>query len=320
MKKWIAAVLTLILLVSCAIPAFAADETLSVYSSYIIPTGSVRMTAHRGYSALAPENTLPSFRLAGEYGFWGAECDTSPTKDGVWIIMHDDTVDRMTDGEGKIIDLTYEEIRALKIDTGSNVASYPDTGVPTLTEYLDVCKEYGMHAVIEIKECAPAESMESLAALLSAREEKDMFTLITFGREQAVRIKQLLPETPVYFLIGGTADEKFPEAVQFCLENGLDGLDFAGIWGKKDVRSAQKAGLRTMVWTIDDIESAEKYYRWGLRDFTTNALTPMQPQGNRAQQFLWRLRDGFYLLSVRLRSLFGAGADTKGAPAGNRFC
>ena len=113
--------LTVFLLAACALPASADAGVRSVYESYKIAPDSVRMTAHRGYSAMAPENTLPAFRLAGEYGFWGAECDTSPTADGVWIIMHDDTVDRMTDGEGKVKDLTYDEIRALTIDDGSNV-------------------------------------------------------------------------------------------------------------------------------------------------------------------------------------------------------
>ena len=300
MKKAISVLLTATLLLGLSVPALAA----SVYESYRIPTGSVRMIAHRGYSALAPENTLPAFRLAGEHGFWGAECDTSPTADGVWIVMHDDTVDRMTDGEGKVAELTFAEIGELSIDAGSNSEQYPDTKVPTLEEYLDVCKEYGMHPVIEIKACAPVESMESLAALLLAREDKETFTIITFGKVQAVRIKQLMPETPVYFLIGGAPDEKFPEAVQFCLDNGLDGLDFACVWEKSDIKQAQKAGLKIMVWTIDDLEEAEKFYRWGVRDFTTNALTPEKPQGNLFQQIIWWFRDVFACLKSFLSGLF----------------
>ena len=62
MKKVFCILLTLLLLAVLAVPAFAA----SIYESYVIPKGSVRMVAHRGYSAVAPENTLPSFRLAGE--------------------------------------------------------------------------------------------------------------------------------------------------------------------------------------------------------------------------------------------------------------
>ena len=268
--------LTALLLGCCAFPAFAADDTRSVYEAYQIEAGSMRMTAHRGYSAVAPENTLPAFRLAGEYGFWGAECDTSPTADGVWIIMHDDTVDRMTNSEGKVKDLTFDEIRALTVDDGSNVESYPGTVVPTLEEYLDVCKEYGMRPVIEIKTCAAVEDMDSLAALLSAREDKDMFVIITFGAEHAARIKALMPQTPVYYLVGGDLSEDFDAAVRFCLDNSLDGIDVCCVWDEAHVRSIAEAGLKTMVWTVDEPEIAARLYEWGVRDITTNNLTQQQ--------------------------------------------
>lgn len=302
MKKAFSVFLACLMLFACTVPAFAA----SVYESDLIPTGSVRMTAHRGYSALAPENTLPAFRLAGEYGFWGAECDTSPTADGVWVIMHDETVDRTTDGEGKVSDLTYAEICGLTIDSGSNIEAYPGTKVPTLTEYLDVCREYGMHPVIEIKPCAPVESMDALAGLLSAREEKKMFVIITFGREQAARIKKLMPETPVYLLIGGAPKEEYVDGIRFCLRNRLDGIDLAAVWEWDMVLRTRLAGLKTMVWTPDDVGTVEKYYRMGVRDFTTNALTPTEPEGDRTPQELFarRLRDFFYRLIAKLDACF----------------
>ncbi len=304
MKKSLSVLLTVLLIFACAAQAFAADGTKSVYESYRIPNGSVRMTAHRGYSAVAPENTLPAFRLAGEYGFWGAECDTSPTADGVWIIMHDDTVDRMTDGEGKVADFTYEEIGKLNIDAGNNVSQYPGTKVPTLTEYLDVCAAYSMHPVIEIKTCARVKDMDSLAALLNAREEKEMFTVITFGADLAARIKKLMPDTPVYLLIGGAPAEEFDNAIKFCLENGLDGLDFAQVWDKEHVKAVQRAGLKTMVWTVDSTEAAEQYYKWGVRDFTTNCLTPTKPEGNVFQRFIWRTRDNVYAVEKLTDAFF----------------
>ena len=276
MKKAFILFLTVPLLVACMIPAFADSGVRSVYESYKVAADSVRMTAHRGFSALVPENTLPAFRLAGEYGFWGAECDTSPTADGVWVIMHDDTVDRMTNGEGKVKDLTYDEIRTLTIDDGSNVESYPDTKVPTLTEYLDVCSEYGLHPVIEIKTCADVADMDSLAALLSAREDKEMFTVITFGAEHAARIKELMPRTPVYYLIGGDLSSDFDGAIRFCLDNRLDGIDFCWNWDEEHVKAVQAAGLKTMVWTVDDLETAVRHYEWGVRDITTNCLTQVR--------------------------------------------
>lgn len=261
------------------------------------------MTAHRGYSSIAPENTLPAFRLAGEYGFWGAECDTSPTADGVWIIMHDDTVDRMTDGEGKVKDFTYAQLCELTIDAGSNVEQYPGTKVPTLTEYLDVCKEYNLHPVIEIKECATVGDMDSLAALLSAREEKEMFTIISFGRGQSARIKELLPEIPVFLLISVGSDE---EAITFCKEHNIDGLDFVNVLDDDLIKTIVSSGLKTMSWTVDDISSAERLYRLGIRDITTNSLTQNAPQGNLIQKTLWRIRDYFANLINVISDLFGS--------------
>ena len=302
MKKALSVLLALLILFACAVPALAA----SVYESDLIPTGSVRMTAHRGYSAIAPENTLPAFRLAGEYGFWGAECDTLPTADGEWIIMHDDTVDRMTDGEGKVADLTLEEISKMTIDAGNNVEDFPDTKVPTLTEYLDVCNEYALHPVIEIKTSARVEDMDSLAQLLSAREEKNRFVLITFGRELAARIKKLMPETPVYLLIGGAPNQEFVEGVRFCLSNRLDGIDFAAVWGLPWVLLTKTVGLKIMVWTIDDVETVEEYYRMGVRDFTTNALTPGAPEREftQTESFMRALRDFCYRFVAKLEEFF----------------
>ena len=295
MKKALSLFLALILAFALALPVFAA--TLSVHSSYLIPYGSVRMTAHRGYSAIAPENTLPAFRLAGEYGFWGAECDTSPTADGVWIIMHDDSVDRTTDGTGKVVELTFAEISAMTIDDGSNVDQYPDTKVPTLIEYLDVCKEYGLHPVIEVKPSAPVESMGALAELLSAREEKDRFVIISFSRELLAALKPLMADTPMYLLSSPATEDD----IAFCLDNGLDGIDFSFITPEETVKATINAGLKVMVWTVDDTATAEQYYKWGVRDITTNALTQNNAEGNPLQELLWDLRDIFYHITELFR-------------------
>ena len=98
MKKAISVLLTALLLLGLSVPAFAA----SVYESHRIPSGSMRMIAHTGYSAVAPGNTIPAYEAAGKSDFWGAECDIQRTKDGVWILMHNDTVDDMTDGTGTV--------------------------------------------------------------------------------------------------------------------------------------------------------------------------------------------------------------------------
>ena len=264
------AVLMVPMLVVCS-PVFAVSESNYLYDSEVIPEGGMLTIAHRGYSAAAPENTLPAFRLAGENGFWGAECDVWRTADGQWVLMHDATVDRMTDGSGEVSMMSADELRALTINAGSNVSQYPNTRIPTLEEYLDVCKQYGLHAVIEIKSGVREEYLPSLAAILNAREEKAQFIIISFARALAAGMKKLMPATPVYLLTGLTAIDD----VDFCVENGIDGIDFSYQGIPRDVLcAAQDAGLETLVWTVDSFSVAEEFYSLGVKAITTNCLLP----------------------------------------------
>ena len=303
MKKVLCLILTVAIILSCGLYAFAEGEAMSVYSSYKIPYGSMRMIAHTGYSAVAPGNTLPAYVAAGKSDFWGAECDIQRTKDGVWVLMHNDTVDDMTDGTGKVSEMTYAEISRLTVDAGNNLEKYPGTKVATLKEYLDVCKEYGLHPVIEIKPNADVETMDELAKLLLARKEKDMFVIISFGREICVRIKELMPDTPVYYLIGYEGVSR--EDIDFAVKNHLDGMDIHVFLPDDYVNAVKDAGLDIIVWTIDDMDNVERFYELGVNAITTNSITQEKPQGNIFQQFLWAMRDLFYNLKQSIAKLFG---------------
>ncbi len=99
------------------------------------PGTGTHACAHRGDIAKAPENTLPAIRLAVEKGAPQIEFDVQTTRDGHLVIMHDGTVDRTTNGSGKVSELTFEEIRAL--DAGSWFQpEFKGVGVPTLEEVL----------------------------------------------------------------------------------------------------------------------------------------------------------------------------------------
>lgn len=303
MKKTVSVILSLAIIMSCAVCALAAGATMSVYSSYIIPSGTMRMIAHTGYSAVAPGNTLPAYEAAGKSDFWGAECDIQRTKDGVWILMHNDTVDGMTDGTGKVSELTYDEIMQFNVDTGNNIENYPGLKVAKLEEYLDVCKKYGLHPVIEIKDNADPEYMREVADILSAREDKDMFYVISFGREICVKMKNLMPSLPVYYLV--SYEDVSPENIDFAVNNHLDGMDIHVYHPKDYVKSVVASGLDVFVWTIDDMDNCEKFYKLGVNAITTNSINQEKPEGNVFQQFLWSLRDFWYNQTLQIKTLFG---------------
>ena len=105
------------------------------------------MIAHRGASAYAPENTLAAVNLAVELGSDAVEIDARMTKDGIVVAMHDDTIDRTTNGTGLLNRLTYEEIQAL--DAGSFFSlSFAGERVPTLRRIL---QEFGNSILINIE-------------------------------------------------------------------------------------------------------------------------------------------------------------------------
>lgn len=115
-----------------------------------IAPGGVKQIAHRGLSAVYPENTLLAFKAAALEGYHGIETDIEWTSDGYPICMHDTTVDRTTDGTGNVYDLTLAEIRALDAGSWLNSA-FASTRVPTFEEYLDCCAQFGKAPWIELK-------------------------------------------------------------------------------------------------------------------------------------------------------------------------
>ena len=112
------------------------------------------LQAHRGLSNQFPENTVLAFREAGKVPcFFGMETDVQMTKDGVLVCMHDNTIDRTTNGTGKVSDYTWKELRKFWIDggTGWDEKYAQKLRVPTFKEYLKVCKKANLVPYVELK-------------------------------------------------------------------------------------------------------------------------------------------------------------------------
>ena len=123
---------------------------------------NIYVAAHRGWSSKYPENTMEAFRAAIDLQVDQVETDIRVTKDGVLVLMHDERVDRTTNGTGRVCDFTLEELRAL--DAGSwKGAEYAGAKVPTLEEFLKlVAPVEGLTIDFELKEY-PTEGHEAVA-------------------------------------------------------------------------------------------------------------------------------------------------------------
>ena len=123
------------------------------------------LAAHRGATLFAPENTLPAIEKALELGVEIVEMDVRHTADGHYVLMHDDTVDRTTDGGGPVSEMTLEEVRALRIDHPLFGWLYSDLGVPTFAEALAVIDAYGGQAYVDLKSSEPEGAVEVIVDL-----------------------------------------------------------------------------------------------------------------------------------------------------------
>ncbi|XP_063286409.1 glycerophosphodiester phosphodiesterase 1 isoform X1 [Pelobates fuscus] len=129
------------------------------------PRGRVSVIAHRGGGHDAPENTLAAIRTAAEHGATGVELDVEFTSDGVPILMHDDTIDRTTDGTGRLRDVSYADLRRMNAAAKHRLRNqFQGEKVPTLEEAVRECINYNLTIYFDVKGHAN-EAAEALRKL-----------------------------------------------------------------------------------------------------------------------------------------------------------
>lgn len=251
-------------------PAIKPKEVVPL-SEAVIEVNDVRLIAHRGFSAIAPENTTASFEEAGKAGFWGAELDVHRTKDGKWVVMHDDNLIRMTRKVDRVASLSSGELLDTAINNGANIDQYEGLKVPLLSEMLAICEEYGMVPVIEVKSSVKGE-LNDLIDVVEEAGFKNRAIYISFSQEHTKALRALVPAARVYYLSKDITDE----AVDFCLENHV-GLDFDARREANTpqvIQNAMEQGIDCAAWTVDDPELCETLIALGIQYITTNCICP----------------------------------------------
>ena len=116
----------------------------------------VKGIAHRGYSTVAPENTLPAYKLAKQMGFNYVEADICYTSDNVPVLSHDTTIDRCSNGTGLISSMTFEQLQ--QYDFGSwKSSAYAGTKIPSASQFLALCKDLGLHPYFDLRNATQAQ-------------------------------------------------------------------------------------------------------------------------------------------------------------------
>jgi len=224
--------------------------------------------AHRGFSSIYPENTLSAFKAAIDSGADGIETDIHLSRDGVIVITHDEDIKRVSNGEGMVKDMSYEEL--LKYDFGSwKNKRFKGEKIPTLLELLDLIEATDMVLNIEIKMgfVMYPEIEEKALALVTERGMLDRVIFSSFNHYSLDKIKKLNPSAKVAPL--------YSEGI-FEPHNYAKTLDAYAIHPSKSVifmpivEECHKLKIKVNVWTVDKITTAKKLEKMGVDAIITN--------------------------------------------------
>lgn len=245
-------------------------ETVSVSDSKTQDLSNIKMIAHRGLSAIAPENTIAAFKAACDAGYYGVEYDIQLTKDGYWVVSHDNSLRRMTGENVKISETELSELQKITYNNGANIEKYDGIVIPTLEETLNLISQYDIVSVIEIK-TSTDEKVDEFIKMLEKYDVLDKVRVISFSEEPLKAVKKLNKDIPTSYLTHNV-DEN---VIELCKSDGIDAVSFnASKCDKSSVSLITDAGLIPQCWTVDSLEDFDKFASYGVEYFTSNRLLP----------------------------------------------
>ncbi|QOT74926.1 glycerophosphodiester phosphodiesterase [Cupriavidus basilensis] len=237
-----------------------------------------RHVAHRGAGKLAPENTLAAFRHGASFGYRMFEFDVKLSGDGRPVLLHDATLDRTTNGQGRADALTLGEIAML--DAGSwHSPAYAGEPVPTLAAIARYTRANGFFVNIEIKPVPGAEWRTGAAVALDAQAlwaGSDVLPLLSsFSEESLEAARKAAPGLPRALLL----DKLPPDWLERLRRLDCVALDANHRELTAEViQAAHAAGFRVACYTVNDPARATELLSWGLDTLITDAVNLIAPR------------------------------------------
>lgn len=223
--------------------------------------------AHRGYSAVYPENTLLAFRQAVAAGAPSIELDIHVSADGELVVMHDATVDRTTNGTGAIATMSWSALR--RLDAGSwKSPAFADERIPGLEETLTLADSAPVAFNVEVKRFSDSgRSAGTLAALLRRHApRRGEHVVSSFDLDALLQVRAADAGLPLAILGKDGA-----ALLALAREHGFPWVHVhhEGITGDM-VAAAHAHGVKVMIWTVDNPDLAQSYAGLGVDKICTN--------------------------------------------------
>lgn len=232
-----------------------------------INKASVRMVAHRGASGLELENTAAAFVAAGNRSYWGIETDVHRTADGRFVVIHDDDTRRVALCDLPVEGTDFELLRSLAMKDKDGFIRR-DLCIPTLQEYIRICKKYEKFSVLELKNRFTPEDIARIVEIIREEGWLEKTVFISFDLDNMLDIRRMLPEQKAQYLVSRIEDD----LLDILVRNRLDLDARYTALTEEFVRAAHAAGVEINVWTADDPVVGEKLVQMGVDYITSNIL------------------------------------------------
>ena len=233
-----------------------------------INSGSTKMIAHRGLSGLERENTNIAFVAAGNRSYFGVETDIHCTADGDLIIIHDDTTTRVSGVELVVEEQTFAALRSIKLLDTDGAGVREDLRMPSLEEYIGICKKYEKTCVLELKNPMEEAQVRQIIDRIEALGYLDEVIFISFCFENLVYVRNYRPTQRAQYLFKVFTEEVVAKmkAHRFDVDVYYKSLT------EELIADLHAQGFEVNCWTVDDPAVAEQLVSWGVDYITTNIL------------------------------------------------
>ncbi len=266
LKKQTHYVLVSLVAVACMLAVYLNVRFLSAGATPTYASlGATLITAHRGSSSEAPENTIPAFEKAIEEGADYVEMDVRLTSDGELVLMHDPSTKRTTGVDKLVCDSTYEELQQL--DAGAEYPEeYAGTKIPTLKDAIDTCKGKVMMN-IELKTVRNDGELEKkVAELLRENHMEEQCIVTSFKQRSLVRIKKDDPDIVTGYIYSfGYSNRTNYEAMDVL---SID----ARYLTRQVVTGAHKKGIMVCAWTVNTSSEMRRMMAIGVDNIITDRV------------------------------------------------
>lgn len=231
-----------------------------------------KVIAHRGLSGIERENTCPAFVAAGNRSYFGIETDVHTTRDGKFVIIHDETTDRVSSGKYRVNveDSVYSAIENIVLPDLDGTVSRQDIRIPLLTEYIKICKKYNKICVLEVKNPFAEADLQRMVEEIREMGYIDHVIFISFDLGNCVKLRKLLPSNEIQWLIG--VEDVTDEMIETLVDNELDIDMYYKKITREIVDKLHMHEIKINCWTCDNKADAEKLVEFGVDFITTNIL------------------------------------------------